>query len=473
MPFIHDDFLLSTESAKRLYHDHAKAQPIYDYHCHLPPDDLAADRTFNNLAEIWLDGDHYKWRAMRANGVDEILITGDADPYDKFAAWAQTVPYTLRNPLYHWTHLELKRTFEIDGLLNGDTAQEVWDETERQLKAMPVSAILNKFNVALIGTTDDPADDLTHHKQLTDEAVFKDTAIYPAFRPDKAVNTQDVNAWNVYIDQLASAAGVTCNNLDCLLGVMAKRLKFFHAAGCRLSDHGLSSLPSLTCTREQAETVFTQLRGGRPIDAADQERFTRFILLHLSGLYAKHGWTQQYHLGPMRNNHPKAFRELGPDTGFDSIGDTPQGAGLSSYLGELADRDTLSKTVLYNLNPRDNYLFAAMAGNFQGGTPGKVQHGSGWWFLDQEEAMRWQINALSNIGLLSRFVGMLTDSRSFMSYPRHEYFRRILCDLLGSDMETGRLPSDMTMIGRMVEDICFNNARDYFGMALKGKHADG
>lgn len=472
MSFIQNDFLLSNDAARRLYHEHAAGQPIYDYHCHLPPEDLAEDRRFGNLAEVWLAGDHYKWRALRANGVDESLITGDADPYDKFIAWAQTVPKTLRNPLYHWTHLELKRYFGIDVALSGDTAREVWDEANAQLKQMPVSAILAKFNVALICTTDDPVDDLKLHAKIRDSSIYKDTAVCPAFRPDRAFGVGDVEAWNGYVDRIANASGTACNNLGGLLAALKQRHTYFHVAGCRLSDHGLTHLPAVDCTREHADGIFAELRHGNPVTKEDAERFVVFMMLHLAEHDADRGWVRQLHLGPMRNNDPRALRELGPDTGFDSIGDYPQGEGLSGYLGTLSGRGKLPKTVLYNLNPSDNYLFAAMVGNFQSGGlgPGGMQYGSGWWFLDQEEAMRWQMNALSNIGLLSRFVGMLTDSRSFMSYPRHEYFRRVLCDLLGTDMESGRLPGDLGLVGGMVEDICFNNARDYFGMVLKGKH---
>jgi len=476
MTFIHDDFLLSNDSARRLYHENAAGQPIYDYHCHLPPEDLAYNRTFNNLAEIWLQGDHYKWRAMRANGIDESLITGDADPYEKFLVWAQTVPYTLRNPLYHWTHLELKRYFGIDVLLNADTAKEIWDESAKQLKQMPVSTILDKFNVALICTTDDPADDLTHHAKITSDGIFSDTAVYPAFRPDRLCAIDDRQGFYPYVDRLANQCGIVCNSLDTLLEVIRKRHAHFRDHGCRLSDHGLTHFPApffgdMKTLQDSSNLIFERRVEGRAVSHKSRDDFLAFMMLYLGQLDAEYDWTQQLHMGAARNNNPAALRELGPDTGFDSIGDYPQGKGLSWYMGTLSGLGKLPKTILYNLNPADNYLFAAMAGNFQGGTPGKVQHGSGWWFLDQEEAIRWQLNALSNIGLLSRFVGMLTDSRSFMSYPRHEYFRRVLCDMLGSDMTSGRLPNDFQMVGQLVENICFNNAKAYFGMELKGKHA--
>ena len=472
MAFLDDDFLLQSEPARRLYHDHAAGLPIYDYHCHLPPADLAADRTFDNLHACWLEGDHYKWRAMRADGVAERYCTGDADPWEKFLAWAKTVPATLRNPLYHWTHLELRRYFGIDVLLNEDTAKEVWDEANRQLKAMPVSAILQKFNVALIGTTDAPADDLHHHRELAGSDTLPDTAVYPAFRADKVHALGDSSAWNTTMDTLGDAADLNVAGLDDLLHALSKRHAYFHEAGSRLSDAGLTHLPAEAADHAAAAATFGRARGGGAVSAGEAAAFAGFVMLYLAELDHSAGWTHQLHLGAMRNNNAWALEHLGPDTGYDSIGDYPQAAGLRRHLGTLAGREKLPRTVLYNLNPADNYLFASMAGNYQGGpdaAPGHVQFGSGWWFLDQLEAMEWQINALSNLGLLSRFVGMLTDSRSFLSYPRHEYFRRLLCDLLGRDMASGRLPDDDAMIGRMVEDICFNNARDYFGMSLKGR----
>jgi glucuronate isomerase len=482
MSFIHDDFLLSCEPARRLYHGHAAAMPIYDYHCHLPPADLAANRRFETLAEIWLDGDHYKWRAMRANGVDEKLITGDADPYDRFLAWAATVPDTIRNPLYHWTHLELKRYFGIDTLLNADTAKDIWDEANRQLKQVPVSVILDRFNVALIGTTDDPADDLTHHAKINADNTFPDTAVYPAFRPDKACAIEDREGIRQYIERLASVSGINCDTFDGYLAAIKQRHDFFHQQGSRLSDHGLTHIEAeymwdRKVPRASSARIYEKRVVGQAVTFKDNSEFHRFMLVYFGEMDAEKNWVQQYHLGAVRNTNTYALNRLGPDTGFDSIGDYRQVEGLSWLLGTLAERQHLPKTILYNLNPADNYLFATMAGNFQGslggaaGVPGRIQYGSGWWYLDQEEAMRWQINALSNTGLLSRFVGMLTDSRSFMSYPRHEYFRRVLCDLLGHDIQTGRIPADYTLIGRIVENICFNNARDYFGMQLKGRHA--
>ncbi len=476
--FLDDDtFLLSNDTARTLYHEHAAKMPIYDYHCHLPPKDLADNRKFANLFEIWLEGDHYKWRAMRTNGVDERYCTGDADPYEKFLAFAKTVPHTIRNPLYHWTHLELKRYFGIDTLLNEGTAREVWDEANRQLASLDVKTILARFNVALIGTTDDPADDLALHQKLRADNPY-DTAIYPAFRPDKAHALGDVTAWNRYVDRLQAAAtapgagGPDCSTFEGFVDALRRRHAFFHAAGSRVSDHGLTHLPDATCSDAEARAIFDRARKGDQPSPADQDRFTAWLMLLFGRLDDDAGWVKQLHLGAMRNNNGWALQHLGPDTGFDSIGDYPQGPGLSRYLGTLAAREQLPKTILYNLNPADNYLFATMAGNFQDARhPGWLQFGSGWWFLDQKEGMTWQMNALSNLGLLTRFVGMLTDSRSFMSYPRHEYFRRLLCDLIGRDVEAGELPRDMDLLGRVVEDISFNNAKNYFGMTLSARYA--
>lgn len=466
MSFITDDFLLTSKTARKLYDEHAAGQPIYDYHCHLPPRDLANNRRFGNLFELWLEGDHYKWRAMRAAGVAERYCTGDAEPFEKFMAWAKTVPLTLRNPLYHWTHLELKRYFDIDTILNEDTAQEIWDEANRQIAEMDCKAILKKFKVVLIGTTDDPADTLEHHAKLNADSPYANTVIYPAFRPDNCYKTADVKAFNAYVDRVANAAGANCDDLAGFMAALKQRHDFFYNMGSRLSDHGLTHLPNVTCTDEQAATIFTKARGGQSLTQGEQDQFAVYMMLYFGKLDHFRGWVKQLHLGPMRNNNGWAFKNLGPDTGFDSIGDYPQGEGLSRYLGTLADREQLPRTVIYNINPRDNYLFATMAGNFPG-----MQYGSGWWFCDQLEGMTRQLNALSNLGLLSKFVGMLTDSRSFLSYPRHEYFRRLLCELIGRDVEAGQLPRDMKLLGTMVENICFHNAKHYFGMALKGKYA--
>ena len=471
MSLITENFLLSTDAAATLYHEYAAAMPIYDYHCHLSPADLAANRQFDNLFEIWLEGDHYKWRAMRANGIGEEYCTGSAEPYEKFLAFTKTVPHTLRNPMYHWTHLELVRYFGIDTLLNEDTAKEIWAEANRQLKQMRVSDILAKFKVALIGTTDDPADSLEHHRKLATDSPFADTVVYPAFRPDKCAGTGNPAAFNEYVAKLLAAAEEDGDTFYDFKHAIAKRHTFFHAAGSRLSDHGLTHLPTADCDDSIAKSIFDSVRAGNAPTPQQIDQFTMYMMLEFGELDAEAGWTKQLHLGPMRNNNAWAWEHLGPDTGFDSIGDYPQGPGLSKYLGTLAGREKLPKTILYNINPSDNYLFATMIGNYQDGkTAGKMQFGSGWWFLDQKQGMQWQIDALSNLGLLTRFVGMLTDSRSFLSYPRHEYFRRTLCDLLGRDAENGELPNDLPMLGKVVQDICFNNARDYFGMQLKGKY---
>ncbi len=480
MPFIHDDFLLSNDIAAALYHEHAESQPIYDYHCHLPPLDLASNRRFANLFDAWLEGDHYKWRAMRANGVDETYCTGDADPYDKFLAFARTVPHAIRNPLYHWTHLELKRYFNIDLLLSEDTAPDIWAQANQKLADLPVSAILEKFDVALIGTTDQPTDSLEHHTALRESDMLPRTAVVPTFRPDKLHDLSDPAAWNRGVEALAESTEIRIRRFDDFLQALAQRHRYFHDRGARVSDHGLSSLPPHACSEKIARDIFDRARG-KDLDrssealhvhdgprAGDDQRFSGFMMLFLAELDHDAGWTHQLHLGALRNNNAWALEHLGPDTGYDSIGDERQAPGLRRHLGTLAGRQKLPRTILYNLNPADNYLFATMAGNYQDGvTPGKVQFGSGWWFLDQKEGMTRQLNALSNLGLLTRFVGMLTDSRSFLSYPRHEYFRRLLCDLLGRDVAAGELPDDRAMLGRVVEDICFNNAKNYFDIKLK------
>ncbi len=461
--FIHDDFLLQTPTARRLYHEHAAPQPIIDYHCHLSPKEIAENRRFKNLYEIWLEGDHYKWRAMRTNGVHESLCTGNAAPFEKYMAWAETVPKTLRNPLYHWSHLELKRLFGIDELLNPYTALAIWEETERQLAAPAFSAtgILNTFRVEIVGTTDDPADDLCHHQAIATQGLK--TRVVPTFRPDKALNVHQPAAWNAWVDRLAQVAETSIHALDDLLGALKKRHEDFHNLGGRMSDHGLERCFALFASEKEVANIFTRARAGQTITLEEREKFATFVMLEVGRWNAARGWTMQLHLGAKRNNNSRLFAELGPDTGFDSIGDFPQVETLSAFLDRLDQEKALPRTILYNLNPADNYAFATMLGNFQDGSvAGKLQLGSGWWFLDQKEAMEWQLSALSHLGLLSRFIGMLTDSRSFMSYPRHEYFRRILCNLLGNDVEQGLLPNDATLIGSLVEDICYNNAHSYF-----------
>lgn len=469
MPFLHNDFFLTTDTARRLYHDVAAHQPIYDYHCHLSPADIAGNRVYDNLHDIWLEGDHYKWRAMRAHGVDEVYITGNAEPYDKFFAWARTVPATLRSPLYHWTHLELRRHFGIDTLLNEDTAPDIWEEANRQLSSLSTHAIFEKFNVAVVCTTDDPADSLEHHRAIAKLGLG--TKVYPTFRPDKAFAISDLDATHTYRRRLFGANGERGNDLDALLGTLDHAMQRFADAGCKLSDHGLAALPDWGCSPSLAESIYKKTNDW---DAAtrsgDELRLISFLMQHLGNRYHERGWAMQLHLGAIRNVNTRLFSRLGPDIGCDSIGDAQQGPGLQRLLGTLAGEGKLPRTVLYNLNPADNALFAAMAGNFQAGpTRGKVQFGSGWWFLDQKDGITNQLNALSNLGLLSTFVGMLTDSRSMMSYPRHEYFRRVLCGLLGEEAERGELPDDDDLLAKLVIDICFNNARDYFGLELAAR----
>lgn len=464
---IHDDFLLQTDAAKRLYHEYAQAEPIYDYHCHLSPLDVASDRRFENLFDIWLEGDHYKWRAMRTNGVDESLCTGDADPYDKFLAWCKTVPKTLRNPLYHWSHLELVRYFGIEETINEETAPAIWEAANAKLAAPDFSAkgILDKFQVKVVCTTDDPTDTLGHHRAIADSGIA--TRVYPTFRPDKAMQLGDLKVYNRWCDQLAEVSDIDTTRFAGFLDALRQRHDAFHAIGGRLSDHGLTKCPSDYCEHGEAARIYDRARMNLTASPEDQERFATYLMVYFGQLDAEKGWTKQLHLGAMRSNNSRALLQLGPDTGFDSIGDYTQGESLSRYLDVLATDGTLPKVVLYNLNPADNYLFATMVGNFQDGvTAGKVQFGSGWWFLDQKEAMEWQMNALGNLGLFSRFVGMLTDSRSFLSYPRHEYFRRVMCNLVGGEMARGELPEDFELVGGMIRDICFANAREHFGLEL-------
>lgn len=465
MPFIHDDFLLQSDAASELYHKYAKDEPIYDYHCHLPPQDVAINRRFSNLYEIWLEGDHYKWRAMRANGVPEELCTGDADPFDKFMAWCKTVPHTLRNPLYHWSHLELKRYFGIDLLINEDTAKEIWDTTNELLKSEALSAhgILKDFNVKVIGTTDDPIDNLEHHKAI--QSLDLDTKVVPTFRPDKGLMVDAPEAFNTWTDRLSEVSGVSVNSFETFLEALKSRHDFFHEMGGRLTDHGLERCFHAETSLSTVNIIFSKARGGDAASIDEKEQFAFYVMREVGRWNAEKNWTMQLHLGAMRANNTRMFKQLGADTGFDSIGDLPQVAKLRSFFDSLELTGQLPKSVVYNLNWSDNYAIATMLGNFQDGiTPGKMQFGSGWWFSDQKEAMEAQMNALSNLGLMSRFVGMLTDSRSFLSYPRHEYFRRVLCNLIGTDVENGELPRDMELVGGMVRNICFANAENYFGI---------
>jgi glucuronate isomerase len=467
MPFIHDDFLLGNAAAKRLYREFAAAEPILDYHCHLPPRDLAENRRFGNLFEIWLEGDHYKWRAMRANGVDERYATGNADPYDKFLAWARTVPHTLRNPLYHWTHLELKRYFGIEELLDESNARRVWDTANEQLAGEDLRAhgILKRFRVKALCTTDDPTDDLACHQAIARSGL--ETKVFPAFRPDKALNVHLPEVFNPWVEKLAAAANVDISSFSRFGDAIARRHAYFHEMGGRLSDHGLNHCFASFCSDQAAAGIFDRARGGKAATPGEQEQFATWMMLLFGRLDAEKGWTKQLHLGARRNNNSRAFREMGPDTGWDSIGDWPQIDALAGYLDRLEAEGALPRIILYNLNPADNYAVATLIGNFQDGrTAGKIQFGSGWWFLDQKEAMEWQMNALSNVGLLSRFIGMLTDSRSFMSYPRHEYFRRVLCNLIGRDIAAGEIPDRDDLVGPMIRNVCYHNASQYLGLGV-------
>ncbi len=461
--FMDKNFLLHTETAEKLYHQHAAKMPIFDYHCHIAPEDIANDRKFENITQVWLYGDHYKWRAMRTNGVDEKYITGDASDREKFQKWAETVPATLRNPLFHWTHLELKRFFGIETILSPETAKEIWDECNAKLQTPEYSVrnIIRMANVHTICTTDDPIDTLEHHRQIKDSGF--DVNVLPAWRPDKAMAVESTEAFNAYVDKLGEAAEVKILTFNEFMDALEKRHLFFHENGCRLSDHGLETIIAEDYTDKEIRDIFEKIRGGFDLKEIEVLKFKAGMLYEFGIMDHSKGWIQQFHLGALRNNNTRLFNMLGPDTGFDSIGDFDIARPLSKFLDRLDQTNQLAKTILYNLNPRDNELFATMIGNFQDGSvPGKMQYGSGWWFLDQKDGMEKQINALSNLGLLSRFIGMLTDSRSFLSYIRHEYFRRILCNLIGTDVESGELPNDMELLGNLVEDICFNNAKNYF-----------
>lgn len=460
--FISDDFLLENNRAVALYHTYASKQPIIDYHNHLPPEEIAQDKVFENITQAWIYGDHYKWRAMRTAGINEDLITGGATDKQKFMAWAKTIPLTLRNPLYHWTHLELKRYFDIDILLNENSAPEIYQETAKQLKQPVNSArgLLNKMNVESLCTTEDPIDSLKHHKQLRN-SDFK-AEVGTAFRPDNALIIENPD-YNIYLEELKIASGLDIRNYQDLKDALISRMDFFHANGCRLSDHGLDQLPFLPASNLEVEVIFSTRRNGEAVSPEQAEKFKTSLLLFLGQAYHQRGWVQQFHLGALRNVNSRMIERTGPNAGWCSIGDYQQALPLSRFLNELDRTNTLTKTIVYNSNPSDNEIFASMVGNFNDGSiRGKVQFGSGWWFLDQKQGIINQLNALSNMGLLSCFVGMLTDSRSFLSFPRHEYFRRVLCNLLGSEMHSGELPDDIQLIGKLVEDICYHNAKNYF-----------
>jgi glucuronate isomerase len=465
--FITDDFLLHGKTARHLYKTFAAPQPILDYHCHLPPKDVAENRRFRNLFEIWLEGDHYKWRAMRANGVPERYCTGDADPYNKYLAWAATVPRCLRNPLYHWTHLELQRYFGIEERLDEVTAPSIWTRANEQLQDDQLSArgILEKFGVRAVCTTDDPADPLEHH--LAIRAMGSPTRVYPTFRPDRALQVDEPDVFNPWVERLGATANVHVGSFNDFTDALARRHQDFHDIGGRLSDHGLPHCYATPCGEREAAAIFDKARAGKPASPDEHQQFASFLMLLFGRLDAQKGWTKQLHLGARRNVNTRMMRALGRDTGYDSIGDYPQVEALAAYLDLLERESSLPQTILYNNNPVDNYPMATMVGNFQDGSvAGKLQFGSGWWYLDQKDGIEQQLDALSNTGLLANFVGMLTDSRSFMSYPRHEYFRRVLCNVLGREMDQGELPHDDALVGGMIEGICFGNAKKYLRLEI-------
>ncbi len=467
-PFMDENFLLQTETAQKLYHEHAAKMPIIDYHCHLIPKMVADDHKFKSITEIWLGGDHYKWRAMRSNGVDERFCTGtDTSDWEKFQKWAETVPYTFRNPLYHWTHLELKTAFGIDKLLNPETAREIFDECNDKLlndPNMTARGLMRRYNVETVCTTDDPIDSLEYHKQVRDSGF--EIKMLPTWRPDKAMAVENPAEFRAYVEKLAEVSGVTINKFQDMVDALQKRHDFFEEMGCRLSDHGIEEFYAADYTDEEINDIFNKVYGGKELTHEEIDKFKSAMMIVFGEMDHASGWTQQFHYGAIRNNNSKMFKLLGPDTGFDSIGEFNTAKSCAKYLDKLNSRGKLTKTILYNLNPCANEVIATMLGNFQDGTiAGKIQFGSGWWFLDQKDGMQKQMNALSLLGLLSRFVGMLTDSRSFLSYPRHEYFRRTLCNLVGTDVENGEIPYtgyEQNRVNQMIEDICYNNAKNYF-----------
>jgi glucuronate isomerase len=464
--FLTEDFLLQAKTARALYHKHAEKMAIYDYHCHLPAYQIAADHRFEDLTQAWLAGDHYKWRAMRTNGLDERYVTGDAGDWEKFEKWAQTVPFCLGNPLYHWTHLELKRLFGIQGkLLDGKTAKAIYQECSEKLRSPEFSVrnLMRKMNVKLVCTTEGPLDTLEHHQKIRQDNF--EIKVHTAWRPDQAMAVEDLQKVNIFMDKLEELCDLEISDFPKYIEALRERHTFFHDNGCRLSDHGLETAYAEDYTDSEIKTIFAKVRANRQLSGHEILQFKSAMMIEFGLMDAERGWVQQLHLGALRNNCSRLFQKLGPDIGCDSMGDLEVARPLSRFLDRLDQQGRLPKTILYNLNPRDNAVMATMVGNFQDGSvPGKLQFGSGWWFLDQKDGMEDQMRTLANMGLLSRFVGMLTDSRSFLSYPRHEYFRRVLCNLLGSEVEAGLLPNDLGLLGRMVEDISFNNAKNYFPM---------
>jgi len=463
-PFLDENFLLKTKTAQTLYHEYAVKMPLIDYHCHLSPQQIADNIQFANITEAWLSGDHYKWRAMRTNGVDESYCTGNQPDEEKFIKWAETVPYTMRNPLYHWTHLELQRHFDVKEILNPNSARSIYETTSSFLQdpAYSTQGLIQKMNVRVICTTDDPIDTLEYHQKIKDSNFT--VKVLPAFRPDKAMEVNNAAKFIDYVKKLEQVENVSISSVEDLLAAIKNRHDYFATMGCNVSDHGLEEIYAEDFTASEIEAIFIKVYGGNELDRLEQRKFKSFMLLEFAKWDWEKGWIQQYHLGALRNNNARMLQKLGPDTGWDSIGDFSQAQALAKFLNTLDSEDKLTKTIIYNLNPADNELMATMIGNFNDGSvAGKIQFGSAWWFLDQKDGMERQINALSNMGLLSRFVGMLTDSRSFLSYPRHEYFRRIVCNMFGNEIEEGELPNDIAWTGKVIQDICFNNANQYFG----------
>ncbi len=470
--YITDDFLLESEFARELYHSYAKMLPIVDFHCHLPPMQVAENYRFTNMTDIWLKGDHYKWRLMRANGVAERYCTGDADDWEKFEKWAETVPYLLRNPAYHWTHLELRKPFGItDRLLSLETAEGIWEECNEMLSQPEFSArgIMKQMNVVLVCTTDDPVDSLEPHRKTAEDKTFP-IQMLPTWRPDRALAIEQTVTFNAWLNRLEAASGIACNTFDNLIEALYVRARFFASRKCKIADHGLEEPYAEDFGLHEVRATFAQARNGTRPQADAAQRYKSAVMLELGLLNHEMGWAQQLHLGPIRNTNSRMFEKLGPDSGFDSVGDHLMARGLARMLDRLDKQERLTRTILYTINPAANMVFATMAGNFQDGTvPGKIQFGSGWWFNDQLDGMRQQMDILSQTGLFSRFIGMLTDSRSFLSYPRHEYFRRLICNMLGNDMAQGLLPMSIIHVGRMVQNICYHNAVSYFGFDLPDK----
>lgn len=464
--FLNENFLLRSKTAEILYHEYAAPMPIVDYHNHLPPVEMAEDKGFRNLTEIWLYGDHYKWRAMRTFGVNEHYITGAASDYEKFEKWAETVPYTLRNPLYHWTHMELQRYFGITKLLKPETAREIYDETEQKLQGSDFSVrnLLRKMNVEILCTTDDPLDDLQFHRKIREDNF--EAQVYPAWRPDKAMAVDNPEVYNNYLDKLSAVSGVEVSSYASLLEALQKRHDFFHENGCKLSDHGIEEFYSEDYSQQEVDNYFSKVRSGASLTAEETLKLKSALLLDFARMDHEKGWVQQFHYGALRNNNSRMFKRMGPDTGWDSIGDFKVAQAMSRFLDKLDQSDQLAKTIIYNINPADNDLVATMIGNFNDGSAaGKIQFGAAWWFNDQIDGMTNHLNSLSNLGLVSQFIGMLTDSRSFLSFPRHEYFRRLLCNVFATDIENGEIPNEVDFVGKIIQDICYHNSKRYFGFS--------